>query len=249
MWKGLRCASAGGRRRWLTSVILVCAHTEADWMAASLSALHVTPEPDAMKCTCRAAHCSVLTAEDDLWRIFQSRDLFLPLLPPFPLLFTSLSSPLIVVFFFLLLLLLTISFLSSFLWVSFSFVLPPVSSDLSPSPLPPPGSAGGVSEQPRHRPQRHEQRRRRRSLPQHQKGSLPRDLQPAGNRAPSGGWGNSLQPLQTLNWGRQRLQIESEVFLFSVLVCENGWRCCLINRDRKMPTDYIRNGVLYVTEK
>ena len=33
------------------------------------------------------------------------------------------------------------------------------------------------------------------------------------------------------------------------LVCENGWRCCLINRDRKMPTDYIRNGVLFVTEK
>ncbi|KAG8517972.1 GRAM domain-containing protein 4 [Galemys pyrenaicus] len=31
-------------------------------------------------------------------------------------------------------------------------------------------------------------------------------------------------------------------------VCEHGWRCCLINRDRKMPTDYIRNGVLYVTE-
>ncbi|XP_074554475.1 GRAM domain-containing protein 4 isoform X2 [Halichoeres trimaculatus] len=31
-------------------------------------------------------------------------------------------------------------------------------------------------------------------------------------------------------------------------VCENGWRCCLINRDRKMPTDYIRNGLLYVTE-
>ncbi|XP_066490040.1 GRAM domain-containing protein 4 isoform X1 [Tiliqua scincoides] len=31
-------------------------------------------------------------------------------------------------------------------------------------------------------------------------------------------------------------------------VCENGWRCCLINRDRKMTTDYIRNGVLYVTE-
>ncbi|PIO26680.1 hypothetical protein AB205_0128630, partial [Aquarana catesbeiana] len=30
--------------------------------------------------------------------------------------------------------------------------------------------------------------------------------------------------------------------------CENGWRCCLINRDKKMPTDYIRNGVLYVTE-
>ncbi|XP_075284960.1 GRAM domain-containing protein 4-like isoform X2 [Opisthocomus hoazin] len=31
-------------------------------------------------------------------------------------------------------------------------------------------------------------------------------------------------------------------------VCENGWRCCLINRGRKMPTDYFRNGVLYVTE-
>ncbi|KAI4787170.1 hypothetical protein KUCAC02_036641, partial [Chaenocephalus aceratus] len=25
-------------------------------------------------------------------------------------------------------------------------------------------------------------------------------------------------------------------------VCESGWRCCLINRDRKSPTDYIRNG-------
>lgn len=31
-------------------------------------------------------------------------------------------------------------------------------------------------------------------------------------------------------------------------VCENGWRCCLINRDKKTPSDYIRNGVLYVTE-
>uniref|UniRef100_A0A673BD89 GRAM domain-containing protein 4-like n=1 Tax=Sphaeramia orbicularis TaxID=375764 RepID=A0A673BD89_9TELE len=31
-------------------------------------------------------------------------------------------------------------------------------------------------------------------------------------------------------------------------VCENGWRCCLINRDKKTPTDYIRNGVLYITE-
>ncbi|MEQ2228855.1 GRAM domain-containing protein 4 [Ilyodon furcidens] len=31
-------------------------------------------------------------------------------------------------------------------------------------------------------------------------------------------------------------------------VCENGWRCCLINRDRKTPTDYIRHGVLFVTE-
>ena len=41
---------------------------------------------------------------------------------------------------------------------------------------------------------------------------------------------------------------ESCLALFP-LVCENGWRCCLINRDRKMPTDYIRNGVLYVTEK
>ncbi|XP_067860995.1 GRAM domain-containing protein 4 isoform X2 [Heptranchias perlo] len=31
-------------------------------------------------------------------------------------------------------------------------------------------------------------------------------------------------------------------------VCENGWRCCLINRDKKIHTDYIRNGFLYVTE-
>ncbi|KAM6937031.1 GRAM domain-containing protein 4-like [Xenentodon cancila] len=31
-------------------------------------------------------------------------------------------------------------------------------------------------------------------------------------------------------------------------VCENGWRCCLINRDRRMPTDYIRHGILYATE-
>ncbi|XP_034392001.1 GRAM domain-containing protein 4-like [Cyclopterus lumpus] len=31
-------------------------------------------------------------------------------------------------------------------------------------------------------------------------------------------------------------------------VCEGGWRCCLINRDKKTPTDYIRNGYLYVTE-
>ncbi|XP_077452058.1 GRAM domain-containing protein 4-like [Stigmatopora argus] len=30
-------------------------------------------------------------------------------------------------------------------------------------------------------------------------------------------------------------------------VCMNGWRCCLINRDKKTPADYIRNGVLYVT--
>ncbi|KAF7666907.1 hypothetical protein LDENG_00088420 [Lucifuga dentata] len=32
------------------------------------------------------------------------------------------------------------------------------------------------------------------------------------------------------------------------LAGENGWRCCLINRDRKTPTEYIRNGFLYVTE-
>lgn len=30
--------------------------------------------------------------------------------------------------------------------------------------------------------------------------------------------------------------------------CESGWRCCLINRDKKTPTDYIRNGVLFITE-
>lgn len=33
-----------------------------------------------------------------------------------------------------------------------------------------------------------------------------------------------------------------------LLACENGWRCCLINRDKKTPTDYIRNGVLFITE-
>ncbi|XP_051916579.1 GRAM domain-containing protein 4-like [Hippocampus zosterae] len=31
-------------------------------------------------------------------------------------------------------------------------------------------------------------------------------------------------------------------------VCDGGWRCCLINRDKKTPADYIRNGVLYVTD-
>ncbi|XP_049578386.1 GRAM domain-containing protein 4 [Syngnathus scovelli] len=31
-------------------------------------------------------------------------------------------------------------------------------------------------------------------------------------------------------------------------VCESGWRCCLINRDKKTPADYIRNGVLFVTD-
>uniref|UniRef100_A0A8C1S636 GRAM domain containing 4a n=1 Tax=Cyprinus carpio TaxID=7962 RepID=A0A8C1S636_CYPCA len=29
-------------------------------------------------------------------------------------------------------------------------------------------------------------------------------------------------------------------------VCENGWRCCLINRDRKMPTDYIQTFACYL---
>lgn len=33
-----------------------------------------------------------------------------------------------------------------------------------------------------------------------------------------------------------------------LLACESGWRCCLINRDKKTPTDYIRNGVLFITE-
>ncbi|KAM9814792.1 GRAM domain-containing protein 4-like isoform 2-T2 [Syngnathus typhle] len=31
-------------------------------------------------------------------------------------------------------------------------------------------------------------------------------------------------------------------------VCESGWRCCLINRDKKTPADYLRNGVLFVTD-
>lgn len=35
---------------------------------------------------------------------------------------------------------------------------------------------------------------------------------------------------------------------YPLTACENGWRCCLINRDKKTPTDYIRNGVLFITE-
>ncbi|XP_061578242.1 GRAM domain-containing protein 4-like isoform X2 [Cololabis saira] len=30
--------------------------------------------------------------------------------------------------------------------------------------------------------------------------------------------------------------------------CEGGWRCCLINRDRRTPKEYIRHGILYATE-
>ncbi|XP_078466847.1 GRAM domain-containing protein 4 [Lampetra planeri] len=30
-------------------------------------------------------------------------------------------------------------------------------------------------------------------------------------------------------------------------VCEGGWRCCLIQRDRRISSDYIRSGFLYVT--
>lgn len=39
------------------------------------------------------------------------------------------------------------------------------------------------------------------------------------------------------------------LLVFFLVTAENGWRCCLINRDRKTPTDYIRNGILYITEK
>lgn len=56
-----------------------------------------------------------------------------------------------------------------------------------------PGSAGGFKEQPLHCPVWVEQGGRDGSLSQHQKGSLPRDLQPAGVRAPTGGWGPVLQ--------------------------------------------------------
>nr|XP_032822305.1 GRAM domain-containing protein 4 isoform X1 [Petromyzon marinus] len=31
-------------------------------------------------------------------------------------------------------------------------------------------------------------------------------------------------------------------------VCEGGWRCCLIQRDRRISSDYIRSGFLYVTQ-
>lgn len=43
--------------------------------------------------------------------------------------------------------------------------------------------------------------------------------------------------------------LDSFVVLLLLVTAENGWRCCLINRDRKTPTDYIRNGILYITEK
>lgn len=133
------------------------------------------------------------------------------------------------------------------------------------------GSAGGFKEQPVHCPVWGEQRGGDGSLSQHQKGSLPWNLQSAGVGAPSGGWEQVLQymaktiQLRILkSWAnfyesdfikRERFFLERVSgcdFFFPprvFSVCENGWRCCLINRDRKMPTDYIRNGVLYVTEK
>ena len=48
-------------------------------------------------------------------------------------------------------------------------------------------SAGGFSQQPRHGPVWAEQGGGHGERPQHQEGSLPRDLQPAGVRAPPGG--------------------------------------------------------------
>lgn len=55
------------------------------------------------------------------------------------------------------------------------------------------GSASGLSEQPLYRAMRGEQRGGDGSLPQHQEGGLSWDLQLAGVRAPSGGWGDLLQ--------------------------------------------------------
>lgn len=75
------------------------------------------------------------------------------------------------------------------------------------------------------------------------------------SRVLAGGGGTAVRPSATSAVGPaspQRVGVstgESDRLLLSPSVCENGWRCCLINRDRKMPTDYIRNGVLYVTEK
>lgn len=65
-----------------------------------------------------------------------------------------------------------------------SFVLHPSPAPLSLSP----GSAGSFKKQPVHCPLWGEQRGRDRSLPQHQKGSFSRNLQPAGVGAPTGGW-------------------------------------------------------------
>lgn len=58
------------------------------------------------------------------------------------------------------------------------------------------------------------------------------------------GWMTRLELLQTIE--ASCLTFYSFFFL---VTAENGWRCCLINRDRKTPTDYIRNGILYITEK
>lgn len=61
-----------------------------------------------------------------------------------------------------------------------------------------------------------------------------------------------LNDVESAFWGLEVAKSSLKIILsiyFLSLVCDSGWRCCLINRDRKMPTDYIRNGVLYVTEK
>ncbi|XP_064846058.1 GRAM domain-containing protein 4-like isoform X2 [Oncorhynchus masou masou] len=85
--------------------------------------------------------------------------------------------------------------------------------------------------------------------------TLSRRIQPAGARGSLGtglACGISLEE-QTGRVYNTKKGSFHEVFNLSederpLAVCENGWRCCLINRDRKSPTDYIRNGVLFVTE-
>lgn len=161
-------------------------------MMASLSALHVTPAAK-----CREAHNALLTVE-----LFLS--IALGTCSPVETLhfkYVTSSSPSSSSFILPLLPLFLLSFLSPS-W-HFFLSLPssrhPVCFSVSPplSFLPllrlSPGSAGGVSEQPRHRPVWGEQGGGDRSLPQHQEGSLSWDLQPAGVRAPSGGWGDLLQ--------------------------------------------------------
>lgn len=110
-------------------------------MTASLSALHVTPEPDARKCSCSNAHCSVLTATDEhLQKIFQSCDLFLPLSSLFPLTFTTLFSPhclfLLITFFCRCCWLFFLLFLLSFLPLLLILQVQPVASRSSLATVP-----------------------------------------------------------------------------------------------------------------
>ncbi|XP_077373860.1 GRAM domain-containing protein 4-like [Festucalex cinctus] len=69
---------------------------------------------------------------------------------------------------------------------------------------------------------------------------------PGGGGGDVGGGGGSRSYSTKRGTFREVFNLpESEIPL---AVCEGGWRCCLINRDKKTPADYIRNGVLYITD-